>query len=200
MQRILAFAIATLFCAAAFAQTPRAVVRGTITAVSDNAASLTMKSRAGATVAVRLGPNARVIEVVPATAADLKTNAFIGVAAVPDQGDTLKALEVHIFPEAMRGTGEGFRAFDLAPHSSMTNGALSMRVRGVDGDKLTVAYKGGSQSIRLPPDTPIVSFAPGDKAELKVGAAAIVRGTKAADGAVEAAAVLVGKNGLVPPM
>ena len=199
MRRILAFALATFLSAAAFAQTPLAVVRGTIAAVPD-ATTLTMKSRTGETVTVRLGAKPRLIEVVPATAADLKSNAFIGVAAVPDKGDTLKALEVHIFPEAMRGTGEGFRPFDLAPHSSMTNGALTMRVRGVDGDKLTVAYKGGSKTIRLPSDTPIVSFAPGEMADLKVGAAAIVRGVKAADGVIDARAVLVGKNGLVPPM
>ena len=81
------------------------VLRGVIATVSDDAKSLTMKSRAGETVTVRLAPETRLIEVVPATAADLKPNTFIGVAAVPGAGDTLKALEVHIFPEAMRGTG-----------------------------------------------------------------------------------------------
>jgi hypothetical protein len=196
--RPIAFALACLFAAAASAQTPVAIVRGTIAAVAGDA--LTMKSRAGETVAVRLSPKTRVVLVVPASAADLKPNAFIGVAAVPDKDGGQKALEVHIFPEAMRGTGEGFRPFDLAPDSTMTNGALSLRVGGVDGDKLTVTYKGGEQTIRLPADAPIVAFAPGDRAELKPGAAAIARGVKAADGQIDAAAVLVGKNGLVPPM
>jgi hypothetical protein len=193
-------ALALLATVAARAEPPRAIVRGVIADISPDAKTLTMKARTGESVLVRLKPETRLIEVVPATRADLKPDAFIGVAAVPDSGDTLRALEVHIFPEAMRGTGEGYRPFDLAPNSSMTNGALNARLSGVDGDILTVTYKGGARTIRLPANAPIVSFAPGDKADLKVGAAAIARGTKADDGAVDAAALLVGKDGLVPPM
>jgi hypothetical protein len=200
MRRFFVCTLAIFASAAAWAQTPATVIRGVISAVASDGGSLTMKSRSGETFNVRLAAATRLVEVVPASAADLKPNAFIGVAAVPDTGDRLKALEVHIFPEAMRGTGEGFRPFDLAPKSSMTNGALNARIGGVDGDTLTVSYKGGSQTIRLPADAPIVSFAPGDKADLKVGAAAIARGAKGADGVVDASAVLVGKNGLVPPM
>jgi Domain of unknown function (DUF5666) len=187
-------------CAAAFADTPSTTVRGTIATISDDAKSLTMKSRAGAEIKVQLEPKTRFVEVVRASAADLKPNSFIGVAAVPEPDGSLKALEVHIFPEAMRGTGEGFRPFDLAPNSSMTNGAINARIGGVAGDELTVAYKGGSQKIHLPAGTPIVTFAPGAETDLKAGAAAIVRGPKAADGDVEATAVLIGKDGLVPPM
>jgi hypothetical protein len=190
----LAFAI---FTVAAYAQTPVATLRGAIASVTGDA--LTMTSRSGETVTVRLSPKTRLVAVVPASVADLKPDSFIGVAAVPD-GDGLKALEVHIFPEAMRGTGEGFRPFDLAPGSTMTNGALQARVGGVDGDRLTVTYKGGSQTVRLPKDTPIVAFAPGDRADLKPGAAAIARGPKGSDGAIDAAAVLVGRDGLTPPM
>ena len=197
MSRFVALALLIAFVPPAFAQAP-SVVRGTIAAVADSA--LTMKSRAGETVTVRLTPKTRLVEVVPASAADLKPDSFIGVAAVPDEGDTLMALEVHIFPEAMRGTGEGFRPFDLAPNSSMTNGVLNAKVGGVNGDRLTVSYKGGAKTIRLPADAPIVAFAPGGKEDLKVGAAAIARGAKAADGSVDASAVLVGKDGLVPPM
>jgi hypothetical protein len=200
MRRLFVCTLAILASAAAWAQTPATVIRGVISAVATDGGSLTMKSRSGETVNVRLAAATRMVEVVPASAADLKPNSFIGVAAVPDTGDRLKALEVHIFPEAMRGTGEGFRPFDLAPKSSMTNGALNARIGGVDGDVLTVAYKGGTQTIRLPADAPIVSFAPGDKTDLKVGAAAIARGAKGADGVVDASAVLVGKDGLVPPM
>jgi hypothetical protein len=198
--RSVAFCLAALSCAAAWAQSPLAVLRGTIAAVAVDGGGLTFKTRGGESAHVALGPKTVYVDVVKASAADLKPNAFIGVAAVPDPGGGLKALEVHIFPEAMRGTGEGFRPFDLAPHSSMTNGALNVKVGGVAGDTLTVAYKGGSQTIRLPADAPIVAFAPGDKADVKPGAAAIVRGVKAADGAVTAAFVLVGKDGVVPPM
>jgi hypothetical protein len=148
---------------------------------------------------VRLSPKTRIVAVVPASIADLKPDSFIGVAAVPE-GDGLKALEVHIFPEAMRGTGEGFRPFDLAPGSSMTNGALQTQVGGVDGDRLTVTYKGGSQTLRLPKDAPIVAFAPGERADLKPGVAAIARGAKGPDGAIDAAAVIVGRDGVTPPM
>ena len=140
------------------------------------------------------------MSVVRASAADLKPNSFIGVAAVPRPDGSLKALEVHIFPEALRGSGEGFRPFDLAPHSSMTNGAINARIGGVDGDELTVAYKGGSQKIHLTAGTPIVAIAPGAETDLKAGVAAIVRGAKAADSSVEASTVVIGKDGVVPPM
>jgi hypothetical protein len=186
-----------LAAAAAFAQTPTTTVRGSITAIAGDA--LTMTSRAGETVAVRLEAKTRIVAVLPASRADLKSGAFIGVAAVPE-GEGLRALEVHVFPEAMRGAGEGFRPFDLAPGSTMTNGALTLKVGGVEGDKMTVAYKGGEQTIRLPKDVPIVALAPGARADLKAGAAAIARGHKAADGGLEAALVIVGRDGTVPPM
>jgi hypothetical protein len=109
-------------------------------------------------------------------------------------------MEVHIFPEAMRGTGEGFRPFDLAPKSSMTNGNIAARVDATSGPKLTVTYKGGEQTIVVDPKTPIVALAPGEKTDLKPGANIIARGPKQGDGSIDAAFVLVGKDGLVPPM
>ena len=109
-------------------------------------------------------------------------------------------MEVHIFPEAMRGTGEGFRPFDLGPKSSMTNGNISARVDATTGPKLTVTYKGGEQTIVVDPKTPIVAFEPGAQTDLKPGAAIIARGPKQGDGSIDAAFVLVGKDGLVPPM
>jgi hypothetical protein len=196
MLKALVLALA-FFGAAAYAQTPVTTLRGAIASVTGDA--VTMTSRSGETVTVRLSPETRLVAVVAASAADLKPDSFIGVAAVPE-GDGLKALEVHVFPEAMRGTGEGFRPFDLAPGSTMTNGALQARVGGVDGDRLTVTYKGGSQTVRLPKETPIVAFAPGERADLKPGAAAIARGPKGPDSAIDAAALLVGRDGLTPPM
>lgn len=197
MFRTLAVAIAFCVAGAAHAQTTT-TLRGTIVAVADD--TLTFKTRAGETVKVTLAPKTRLLAVLRASKADLKPDAFVGVAAVPDKDDTLRALEVHIFPEAMRGTGEGTRAFDLGPKSSMTNGALSIRVAGVDGDNLTVNYKTGEKTIRLTADTPIVAIAPAARADLLPDAAAIVRGAKAEDGMVEATMVLVGKDGVVPPM
>ena len=130
----------------------------------------------------------------------MKPGAFIGVAAVPGEGGELKAMEVHIFPEALRGTGEGHRAFDLAPGSTMTNGNIDVRVEGADGPRLKVAYKGGEQTIVIGPTTPIVGIAPGARGDLKPGAAVVARGARKDDGSIEAQRILVGKDGLVPPL
>jgi hypothetical protein len=200
--KIYLFAAATLgLCAPAIAQSPRPEsARATIEVVSTDGETLSVRTRAGEQQTVHLKPTTRVILVVPAALADVKPGSFVGVAALPGEGSELKAMEVHIFPESMRGTGEGFRPFDLAPNSSMTNGNISARVDAASGPKLTVAYKGGEQTIVVDPKTPIVTFEPGDRSELKPGAAIIARGPKEADGSIEGAFVLVGKDGLVPPM
>ena len=179
---------------------PVASARATIETVSADGAALRVRTRAGEDQTVHLSPTTRFVLVVPATLGDVKPGSFIGVAALPGEGSELKAMEVHIFPEAMRGTGEGFRPFDLAPKSSMTNGAISARVDAAAGPKLTVTYKGGEQTIVVDPKTPIVAFAPGARTDLKPGAAIIARGPKQGDGSIDAAFVSVGRDGLVPPM
>lgn len=177
-----------------------AALRATIQKLAADGADLDVRSRAGEERTVHLTDKTRVVLIVPAQLAEVKQGAFIGVAAVPGDGDTLKALEVHVFPEAMRGTGEGFRQFDLAPNSTMTNGNVDVRVDDVSGETLTVTYKGGQQKVVVPPGTPIVGFDAGVRGDLKPGAAIIARGQKREDGSVDAAVVLVGKDGLVPPM
>ena len=122
------------------------------------------------------------------------------MAALPGDGGQLKAMEVHVFPEAMRGTGEGFRPYDLAPGSSMTNGDVAARVDGVDGPKLTVTYRGGQQTIVVDPKTPIVAFEPAARSDLTAGAAILARGSKQDDGSIDARFVLIGKDGLTPPL
>jgi hypothetical protein len=179
---------------------PVASARATIETVSADGASLGVKTRAGEERTVRLGPKTRFVLVVPATLADVKPDSFVGIAAMPGEGSELKAMEVHIFPEAMRGTGEGYRPFDLGPGSSMTNGNVNARVDATSGPKLTVAYKGGEQTIVVDPKTPIVALQPGAQTDLKSGAAIIARGPKQEDGSIDAAFILVGKDGLVPPM
>jgi hypothetical protein len=194
-------AMTLAFGAPALAQSaPPASARATIESVSADGDTLSVRTRAGEQQTVHLKPTTRVILVVPAALTDVKPGSFVGVAALPGEGNELKAMEVHIFPEAMRGTGEGFRPFDLAPNSSMTNGNIAARVDAASGPKLTVAYKGGEQTIVVDPKTPIVSFEPGDRSELKAGAAIIARGPKQADGSIDGAFVLVGKDSLVPPM
>jgi Domain of unknown function (DUF5666) len=179
---------------------PVASSRATIQTINADGSALNVHTRAGEDQTVHLNEKTRFVLVVPAALTDVKPGSFIGVAALPGEGSELKAMEVHIFPEAMRGTGEGFRPFDLAPKSSMTNGAISARVDAATGPKLTVTYKGGEQTIVVDPKTPIVAFEPGAKTDLKPGAAIIARGPKQGDGSIDAAFVLVGKDGLVPPM
>ena len=199
---IYALAAAFVFAAApALAQNaPVVSARATIQTISADGSALNVRTRAGEDQTVRLNPKTRLILVVPAALADVKPGSFIGVAALPGEGNELKAMEVHIFPEAMRGTGEGFRPFDLAPKSSMTNGNISARVDATTGPKLTVTYKGGEQTIVVDPKTPIVALEPGAQTDLKPGAAIIARGPKVNDGSIDAAFVLIGKEGLVPPM
>ena len=184
-----------------FAQNPTSTsLRGTIESVANDGTSMTAHTRAGEERTLRLTPKTRFTFVVPATLADVKPGAFIGVAALPGEGGELKAMEVHVFPEAMRGTGEGFRPYDLAPRSSMTNGDVATRVDGVDGAKLTVTYKGGRQTIVVDPKTPIVAFEPATRSDLKSGAAILARGPKEDDGSIDARFVLIGKGGFVPPL
>ncbi|MGD0185546.1 MAG: hypothetical protein ABSC25_09880 [Roseiarcus sp.] len=199
--RLVAAAFALVFVGAAFAQqAPPVAVRATIEAVAEDGGSLSVRTRSGEAATVRLQPTTSVTLVVPATLADVKPGLFIGVAAMPGEGGVQNALEVHIFPESMRGVGEGFRPFDLAPGSTMTNGDVEARVDSVDGPKLTVTYGGGQQTIVVGKSTPIVALTPGARDDLKAGAAIIARGVKAADGAYEATRILVGKDGLTPPM
>jgi len=199
--RIALVAAFTLAVAPALAQNARiATARATIETISADGATLGVRTRAAEEQTVHLGPKTRFVLVVPATLADVKPGTFVGVAAVPGEGAELKAMEVHIFPEAMRGSGEGFRPFDLAPKSSMTNGNISARVDAATGPKLTVTYKGGEQTIVVDPKTPIVALQPGARTDLKKGGAIIARGPKQEDGSIDAAFVLIGKDGLVPPM
>ena len=116
----------------------------------------------------------------------------------PDGGQN--AVEVHVFPESMRGTGEGSRPFDLRPNSTMTNATVAESVAGNDGHTLLIKYKDGEKKVLVSPDTPVVTYVPGDKSELKAGAKVIAFFKKLPDGSFEAGRVSVGRDGLTPPM
>jgi hypothetical protein len=183
---------------AARAQSPQSVrIRATIDAV--DAKSLSLTTRTGDKLTVALGSDTVVSALVPIKLKDIKPGSFIGSAAMPQPDGTQRALEVHVFPESMRGTGEGHRPFDLQPQSTMTNGMVGA-VTGSTGRTLTVTYKGGEKTIVVPPGTPVVTYEPGSPALLMPGAHVIVFGQQAADGKVTATRISVGKNGLVPPM
>jgi len=195
IQLLLAAAIAAS-CAAAAAQTLR--VRGTIEKADGNVLSL--KSSDGAELKLTLTGNAMIVAVVKASMADIKEGTFLGSAAMPQPDGTQKALEVHIFPEQMRGTGEGHRPYAPVPNSTMTNGATSgVTVTGVDGATMVVKYKGGDKKIVVPPGTPIVRYEIGGQADLKPGARfTVLAATRKPDGTLEASRINVGRDGAVP--
>jgi len=186
---------------ASLAQQPQQVrVRGTIEAV--DGPMLTVLSRDHAmTYKVKMADNASLRGIVKASLSDIKENSFIGVTGMPQPDGSQKAIEIHIFPEAMRGTGEGHRPWDLVPNSTMTNAAVAQRVKGVQGDEITLKYKDGEKKILVVPQTVIVTYVPGDKGELKPGAKIFIAGAqKKDDGTLEAAAISVGRDGMAPPM
>lgn len=189
----------SLFIAApALAQTPPVRVRGAI--VSLDGQVLTVKNRRGEEMKIKLADNFAVAQVVPITLADIKQGSFIGSAAMKQPDGSLKALEVLVFPETMRGTGEGHYDWDLEPNSSMTNATVEAVVEGTSGREMSLTYKGGKQKITVPPTTPVVTFQPGDKSMLTAGQNVFVVSQKAADGSLSAARVAVGKDGFKPPM
>jgi hypothetical protein len=182
--------------AAAYAQTP-ARVRGAVESLEGS--TLTVKSRDGQDVKVTLAPDWRAVAVLAADRDAIKPGVFIGTAAMGPESD-LKAVEVVVFPEAMRGTAEGHYGWDLGAANSMTNGNVDGEVAAADGEKLTVSYKGGTSTITVPPGVPVVTLAPGDRALVAPGAQVFVPGRREADGTIGAGVVLVGKDGVKPPM
>jgi len=173
-------------------------VRGTIEQVQGQV--LTIATREGETLKLTLAPDAKIAAMVPADLASAGKGSFIGTAAVPQPDGTLKAQEVVVFPEAMRGVGEGHRAWDLTPDSTMTNATVAAAVAGAAGRELSLTYKGGEKKLVVPPGTPIVTLEPGDASLLKAGNHVFLSATQGADGMVTASSVTVGKDGLVPPM
>jgi hypothetical protein len=189
-----------LICAAspAFAQdTVR--VRGTIPGM--DGALYVVKTRAGETVKVAVTDKPLFVAMVKASMADIKPGMFVGSTAMPGPDGSLSAVEVHIFPEAMRGTGEGHRPWDLKPQATMTNANVEAAVAGVNGQTLTMKYKDGEKKLVITPETVVVTYAPGDKAELKPGTGIFIAAAeKKPDGTLLTPRITYGKDGLVPPM
>jgi hypothetical protein len=178
-------------------QAAPARVRGTVEALTGH--TLTVHARGGEEVSIALPENFSVIAIAPAAITDIKPGAYIGTAAMPKPDGTLVALEIQVFPEAMRGVGEGHRPWDLKPDSSMTNGTVG-DVTVANGRTLTLKYKDGQQIVYVPPEAPIITYKPGTAAQLTAGAHVIILASKDADGSLHADRVQVGENGLVPPM
>ena len=194
---VAAFAFVAFITAAA-AQDQPVRVRGTIERV-DNGLYL-VKARNGSEHKVKLADNGLVVALVKASLADVKQGSYIGVSGMPQPDGSQKALEIHIFPEAMRGTGDGHRSWDLQPSSTMTNGAVEQTAASADGQVLTLKYKDGEKKVVVPADCPIVSYLPGDKSELKPGTPIFISAAqKQPDGTLLTPRINVGR-GVAPPM
>ena len=188
----------TLFAAAAPAQNaPPTRIRGTISAIDDK--TVTIATREGNSVKAKLADNWGVALVSSVPLSEIKQGSFVGIASTGTDTDRT-ALEVLVFPESARGSGEGHYAWDLKPQSMMTNATVATVAAASDGQTLKLDYKGGTQTIKVKPGTPIVTFQPGERADAKVGAKVFIPAAKGADGGLTATRVLVGKGGVTPPM
>jgi hypothetical protein len=186
------------FCAIAQQSPTPSRVRGTIEAVDGDL--LSVKSRSGEDLKLHMAADMRVVGIAAISLADIKLGSFIGTTTVPGPDGAHNAVEVHVFPEDMRGTGEGSRPFDLRPNSTMTNATVADSVVSNDGHLLTIKYKDGEKKVVILPETAIVAYVPADKTDLKAGAKVIAFFKKLPDGSFEATRISVGLNGLTPPM
>jgi hypothetical protein len=195
----LAAAILALLVVPAFAQegTPTRI-RGTIEKLEGQ--TLIVRSREGQELSIALANDLKVSAVNKAQLSDIKQGDFIGTAAVPGTDGKLHAQEVLIFPEALRGAGEGHRPWDLTPDSTMTNATVAEVAEGAKGRLLKLKYKDGEKEIEVPMEAPVVTLAPGDPSLLQPGTAVFISAMKAADGTLSASRVTAGKDGVPPPM
>ena len=195
---VAAVAVALVFTTASFAQQPGRI-RGQIE--KTDGGMLSLKQRDGSALNVKVAEDARVAALVKASLDDIKNDSFIGVAGMPRPDGSIEAFSVQIFLPAQRGViADRHFEWDAKPGSTMTNAVVTSSVKEKDGQTLTLKYKDGTQTIRVKPGTPIVTFAPGDRADAKVGAKVFLGATKGADGGLTAGRLLVGKDGLTPPM
>ena len=190
-----------LVCTWALGQTPAVNptqrLRGTVE--SFDGSTLVVKERSGEVMSLKLAENFSVSEVLPIELSAIQPGSFIGSAAMPAGDGTLRALEVLVFPEAARGTGEGHSPWDLQPGSTMTNATVADVVGVAEGRSLKLRYKDGEKTIYVPEGVPIVTFKPGDRSLLVTGAKVMVT-AQLRDGKPTALRVLAGRNGFAPPM
>ena len=201
MRKMILSAAFVVAATAALAQAPADTVRVRGTVQSVDGSTLTVKSRDGADLKIKLSDNAVIRTVTAKTVADVKQGLFVGITAMPQPDGTQKAVEIHIFPEAARGTGEGHRPWDLMPGSTMTNANVDSEVAISDGKQLVLKYKDGDKTFIVPDNIKVVMFAPGTAADVKPGAKIfIVAAKKLPDGTLEAPGATVSAGGVDPPM
>ena len=198
MKRLIALALA-LTCSFVFAQTPPPTQRLRGTVKSFDGSTLVVAERSGETITLVLAEAFGVNEVVPIEPAAIQSGSFVGIASMPNADGTLRALEVLVFPEAARGTGEGHSPWDLQPGSTMTNATVAELAASPQGRSLKLRYKDGEKAVLVPDNVPIVTFKPGDRALLVPGAKVVVF-AQLRDGKPTALRALAGRNGFAPPM
>lgn len=176
----------------------RISVRGTVIALNSN--KLEVKSRDGNNIIVALAPGWAASAVVKATIEDIKPGGYVGIASLPTSEGGDGALEVLIFPPPLKGTAEGSFAYDLKPRSTMTNATVADAVKSVSGSVVTVNFHGQEKKISIPQGTPVVTLAPATPDDVKPGSVIFIPALKGADGSISAGNVIVGKDGVVPPM
>ncbi len=172
-------------------------VRGQIADVTQDSITVTQKD--GSARVVQLAPQLKVNALVKATLADVKEGVFVGATALPTDDGGMKAVEIHIFPESMRGAGEGHYPWDFAPNSTMTNASVTHMVKDVKGSTLTLTYKGGEKQVTVPADCSIVMVSDGTRDDLKKGASVFAIASQLPDGTTKTGFLLVGR-GVNPPM
>lgn len=190
--------LVTLFAAGVQAQTPQTRIRGAVERLDGQ--SLTVKTSDGISTTIALVPSYSVGAVVKASMADIKKGSFIGVGARPQAGGGLTAVQVFIFPEAMRGTGEGHRPWAVLPDSTMTNATVAETVSRVDGSSVTLTYPGGEQTIAITPEANIIMAAPAQAADLVAGAQVALTASRQADGSLSSNRVTIARAGAQLPL
>jgi hypothetical protein len=172
-------------------------IRGTV--VSIDASKLVVRAKDGKDVTVSLKDKYAALAVVKSSMDEIKQGTFIGTATEPQPDGSLRAVEVVVFPDSLRGMAEGHYPWDLGPKSMMTNATIAKKVQSVDGETVNVTYKGGEQKITIPANIPIVGLVPAEHSDITPGAIVFVPTEKQADGTLLSGAVLFGR-GVVPPM
>jgi hypothetical protein len=193
-------ALAGLVALPAFAQNPPPPVRvrGTVEKLDGN--KLTVKSRDGSDVDITLADNVGIVYLVKKSMADIKTGDYLASTGLKGTDGKIHAIEVRIFPEALRGAGEGQYPWDLKPDTVMTNATAGTITKEADGNVVSVTYKGTTSDYIIDPTTPIFTYAQGDKSLLVPGAAVFVIAQKKDDGSLSTARLTAEKDGIKPPM
>jgi hypothetical protein len=200
VQRTLAALSFVSICTALPASAQETVrIRGTIESIDGPV--FVVKNRDGAELKLTMADNPLYVAIVKSTMADIKSGMWVGSSGMTQPDGSQKAIEVHIFPESMRGTGEGHYDWDLKPNAKMTNANVEQTVAGVEGPVLSVKYKDGEKKVLVTPETAVVTYVPGTRDDLKPGTKVFVAAAKKqADGTLQTRRITYGKDGLMPPM